>query len=206
MRPFGQGDVALIRALAAQAAVAIDNTRLVQEIENLFEGFVRAAVVAIEQRDPTTSGHSLRVADYTVALARALEAGAPPRYRGVRFNRDEITQLRYAALLHDFGKVGVREAVLTKAKKLHPDRLALVQERFRHAAARARGGAAAAPARGAGRAGARRPPPTTLRRARPAVAEVKGELDANLAAVLAANEPTLVGGERRPYSSRTSRG
>ena len=134
VRPFGQGEVRLIRALAAQAAVAIENTRLVNEIESLFEGFVRAAVLTIEQRDPATSGHSHRVANYTVSLAQALEANPPAAYREVRFSRDEMIQLRYAALLHDFGKVGVREAVLTKAKKLYPDHLALVEERFRHAA------------------------------------------------------------------------
>ncbi|MDD5563544.1 MAG: GAF domain-containing protein [Thermoanaerobaculaceae bacterium] len=190
---FGEGDVALIRALAAQAAVAIENTRLVQEIENLFEGFVRAAVVAIEQRDPTTSGHSLRVADYTVALARSLEASPPPRYRGVRFDRDAITRLRYASLLHDFGKVGVREAVLTKAKKLHPDRLALVQERFRHAA-RAQEVRLLRRLLATLAAQERVPAADDLAACETAVGEVKRELDAHLAALVAANEPSLLGG------------
>jgi HD-GYP domain-containing protein (c-di-GMP phosphodiesterase class II) len=135
VRPFGAADVELIRALAAQAAVAIENTRLVKEIEGLFEGFVRASVMAIEQRDPSTSGHSLRVARYAVGLAKALAADPESPYRGARFGPDELTELRYAAVLHDFGKVGVREAVLTKAKKLLPERLAAVHERFRHARA-----------------------------------------------------------------------
>ncbi|MFH1176881.1 MAG: HD domain-containing phosphohydrolase [Acidobacteriota bacterium] len=133
VRGFGLGDVALIRALAAQAAVAIENSRLLQENQRLFEGFVRASVTAIEQRDPATSGHSLRVAEYCVALARALERHGLGPYQGVRFSPDELTQLRYAALLHDFGKVGVREAVLTKAKKLSLERLAMIMERFAHA-------------------------------------------------------------------------
>jgi HD-GYP domain-containing protein (c-di-GMP phosphodiesterase class II) len=131
--PFGPEDVVLIQALAAQAAVAIENTRLVQEIERLFEGFVRASVSAIEQRDPTTSGHSQRVAHYTVGLARAVERAQPPSYTGLNFSHDAIVQLRYAALLHDFGKVGVPEAVLRKGKKVFPERLALIEERFRHA-------------------------------------------------------------------------
>ncbi len=193
VRPFGEGDVELIRALAAQAAVAIENTRLVHEIERLFEGFVRAAVVTIEQRDPTTSGHSLRVANYTVGLARALEQAPPAPYRGVRFTRDQLTQLRYAALLHDFGKVGVREAVLTKAKKLYPDRLALVQERFRHAA-RAREaallGRLLAALVGLGRA----PSSDDLANLAASVGESSRELDDQLAAVLAANEPAVQGG------------
>ena len=58
----------IMKALASQAAVAVENNLLYESIERLFEGFVTAAVTAIEQRDPTTSGHSFRVADLTVEL------------------------------------------------------------------------------------------------------------------------------------------
>ena len=191
VRPFGQTEVALIRALAAQAAVAIENTRLVQEIEHLFESFVRAAVVTIEQRDPSTSGHSLRVAHYTTALARAVEQEPPQPYRGLRFSRDEMTQLRYAALLHDFGKVGVREAVLTKAKKLHPDRLALVQERFRHAA-RAHEVVMLRRLLEALQQLGRAPTDADLVNFETSLNQVKADLDGQLAAVLAANEPSIL--------------
>ncbi|MCG6961714.1 MAG: GAF domain-containing protein [Acidobacteria bacterium] len=131
--PFTSQDEDLLRALASQAAVALENTRLVEEIQALFESFVRASVTAIEQRDPPTSGHSFRVAGYTIGLAQALEKTPPPSYRGIRFSRDEVRQLRYAALLHDVGKVGVREAVLTKARKLYPYQELLVRERFERA-------------------------------------------------------------------------
>ncbi|MGH7316158.1 MAG: GAF domain-containing protein, partial [Candidatus Rokuibacteriota bacterium] len=57
----------LAASLASQAAVALENSRLYQSIQILFEGFVQASVTAIESRDPTTSGHSFRVADFTVA-------------------------------------------------------------------------------------------------------------------------------------------
>jgi HD-GYP domain-containing protein (c-di-GMP phosphodiesterase class II) len=191
VRPFGQTEVALIRALAAQAAVAIENTRLVQEIEHLFESFVRAAVVTIEQRDPSTSGHSLRVAHYTTALARAVEQEPPQPYRGLRFSRDEMTQLRYAALLHDFGKVGVREAVLTKAKKLHPDRLALVQERFRHAA-RAHEVVMLRRLLEALQQLGRAPTDADLVNFEASLNQVKADLDGQLAVVLAANEPSIL--------------
>ena len=60
--PYSPHTVKLVRALAGQAAVSIENSRLYEAIERLFEGFVQAAVTAIEQRDPTTSGHSERVA------------------------------------------------------------------------------------------------------------------------------------------------
>ncbi|HSN15087.1 MAG TPA: HD domain-containing phosphohydrolase, partial [Anaeromyxobacteraceae bacterium] len=94
------------------------------------EAFVRASVVAIEERDPTTAGHSGRVAMLTVALARAVEKAPPPGLPAVRFDEDDLRQLRYAALLHDFGKVGVRENVLVKAEKLYPHELEIVRARF----------------------------------------------------------------------------
>jgi HD-GYP domain-containing protein (c-di-GMP phosphodiesterase class II) len=128
--PYSKRTVELVTALAGQAAVAIENSRLHEDIEKLFEGFVLAAVHAIEQRDPTTYGHSGRVAGMTVTLADLVDRADGP-YRGIRFSREQVKEIRYAALLHDFGKVGVREQVLIKAKKLYPSDLGLV--RHRHA-------------------------------------------------------------------------
>src|SRR5712692_3382860 len=118
--PFPERAVRLGLSLASQAAVAYENSRLYRDIENLFDGFVNAAVTAIEQRDPTTSGHSQRVCEMTVALAEAVDREPRGPYGDLRFSREQIKELRYAALLHDFGKVGVREEVLVKAKKLYP--------------------------------------------------------------------------------------
>ena len=128
--PFTGRDVELALSLASQAAVAIENSRLHESIERLFEGFVTAAVTAIEQRDPTTSGHSQRVADMTVALAQTVDHLSTGPYGNVSFNRDQLKELRYAGLLHDFGKVGVSEQVLVKAKKLYPAELDLIEQRF----------------------------------------------------------------------------
>jgi len=122
--------VELVTALAGQAAVAIENSRLYADIERLFEGFVLAAVTAIEQRDPTTFGHSGRVARMTVGLAEVVDRAEAGEYRTVRFTREQIREIRYAGLLHDFGKVGVREQVLVKAKKLYPHDLALIRQRY----------------------------------------------------------------------------
>src|SRR5262249_31532637 len=107
-----------------------ENSRLYEDIERLFQGFVTAAVTAIEARDPTTSGHSSRVATLTVRLAQAVDRGGEGPYREVRFTRDQLRELRYAGLLHDFGKVGVREQVLVKQKKLYPGDLDLIRGRF----------------------------------------------------------------------------
>ena len=128
--PFDQRSADLVAALAAQAAVAIENSRLYEDIERLFEGFVTAAVTAIESRDPTTSGHSFRVATLTTNLAEAVDHAGEGPYRGLRFSREQLRELRYAGLLHDFGKVGVREQVLVKQKKLYPQDLTILRHRF----------------------------------------------------------------------------
>ncbi|PRQ07297.1 HD family phosphohydrolase [Enhygromyxa salina] len=130
--PFDAEAERLCRALAAQGAVALDNTRLYAEIEALFAGFVRASVKAIEQRDPTTSGHSERVAALTLGLAEVVDRSTTGSLVDIRFDRDAMRELEYAALLHDFGKVSVREDVLTKAKKLYPEQRARVLSRFDH--------------------------------------------------------------------------
>jgi HD-GYP domain-containing protein (c-di-GMP phosphodiesterase class II) len=127
---FTPEDEELLMALGGPAASAIENAKLHEDIEKLFEGFVNAAVVAIEARDPTTAGHSGRVATLTVDLARKVQAAPPPAYRGLAFRADDLRQLKYAALLHDFGKVGVREHVLVKAEKLYPHQRDLVRARF----------------------------------------------------------------------------
>jgi HD-GYP domain-containing protein (c-di-GMP phosphodiesterase class II) len=130
--PFDRETVELMRSLAAQAAVAVENNLLYKSIERLFEGFVTAAVTAIEQRDPTTSGHSFRVADLTVELARIVDRD-DEGYRDVHFSSDQVREIRYASLLHDFGKVGVREQVLVKEKKLYPLQLETLRNRFEFA-------------------------------------------------------------------------
>ncbi|HEV7920805.1 MAG TPA: GAF domain-containing protein, partial [Thermoanaerobaculia bacterium] len=128
--PFDQEIIDMMRSLAGQAAVAVENNLLYESIERLFEGFVTAAVTAIEQRDPTTSGHSFRVADLTVELARVVDRIDDGQYREVRFTPDQVREIRYASLLHDFGKVGVREQVLVKEKKLYPLQLETIRGRF----------------------------------------------------------------------------
>ena len=127
--PFSKRTVELVTALAGQAAVAIENSQLYREIERLFEGFVQAAVRAIEQRDPTTFGHSGRVANMTVSLAAVVDKAGDGPYSGLTFTREQLREIRYAGLLHDFGKVGVREQVLVKAKKLYPLQLELIRQR-----------------------------------------------------------------------------
>jgi HD-GYP domain-containing protein (c-di-GMP phosphodiesterase class II) len=128
--PFSTRQQEIVGSLASQAAVALENSRLYAAIQAMLEGFVKASVTAIEARDPTTSGHSFRVSNLTVALAEAVDRCGEGPYRDVKFSRTEMKEIRYAALLHDFGKVGVREEVLVKAKKLYPLQTELIRQRF----------------------------------------------------------------------------
>ncbi len=127
--PFSARHQDLAASLASQAAVALENSRLYKNIHTLFEGFVKASVTAIEARDPTTAGHSFRVADLTGGLAEAVDRVETGPFRTIRFTPEEMQEIRYAAILHDFGKIGVREQVLVKAKKLYPHHLELVKQR-----------------------------------------------------------------------------
>jgi HD-GYP domain-containing protein (c-di-GMP phosphodiesterase class II) len=133
---FTDEDIELLLALGGSAAVSLENAHLHEDIENLLKSFMEASVYAIEARDPTTSGHSVRVAQLSVSLAKAVNKAPPPEHRDVRFSDAELRELRFAGLLHDFGKVGVREHVLVKANKLYPHEIDLLRERFEHARAR----------------------------------------------------------------------
>jgi HD-GYP domain-containing protein (c-di-GMP phosphodiesterase class II) len=127
---FTDEDAELMKAFASQACVAIENAKLQEDIENLFESFIRASVTAIEARDPSTSGHSDRVAVLTVEFARAVHQAPVGIYKSVNFSEQQIREIRYAALLHDFGKIGVREEVLSKEKKLYPHELDVITSRL----------------------------------------------------------------------------
>ncbi len=129
-QPFSDWEERVVRSLASQAAISIERNHLQDSIENLFEGFVRASVQIIETRDPCTSGHSERVAELTVRLSQEVNSVATGALAPIYFGDRQIQEIRYAALLHDFGKVGVPEAILAKAKKLYPLQLEVIKGRF----------------------------------------------------------------------------
>jgi len=189
--PYSKRAVELVTALAGQAAVSIENSQLYKKIENMFEGFVQAAVTAIEQRDPTTFGHSGRVAGYTVKLAEVVDSADDGPYRHVRFTAEQLREIRYAGYLHDFGKVGVREQVLVKAKKLYPPDLELIKQRhafIRRSLESEHWRRRAVYLETQGREGYEE----TLAALQAAHAKEIADLDEFLAMVLKANEPTLL--------------
>ncbi|MEQ8486033.1 MAG: HD domain-containing phosphohydrolase [Pseudomonadales bacterium] len=127
--PFGDEIGELLRAVASQAAVSIQKNALIRDVHRLFESFVQASVKTIEKRDPSTSGHSFRVAETTVALLEALPSSGLSRFRSLVLTPEHVREVRYAALLHDFGKIGVRENILLKANKLTDERLEVIRYR-----------------------------------------------------------------------------
>ncbi len=104
---FTADDEDFLRALSAQIQLAIENSTLVQGLKELFESMITAMASTIDARHPTTAGHTERVRSYSVSIAK--EMGYSPL---------ELEILNYAALLHDYGKIGVPEAILTKPGKL----------------------------------------------------------------------------------------
>jgi HD-GYP domain-containing protein (c-di-GMP phosphodiesterase class II) len=194
--PFDEACDQLLRSFASQAAVALDNQQLLESIQRLFDGFVKASVQAIESRDPTTSGHSQRVATLSVALAETTAASQYEHLADVSFTPAELRELRYAAVLHDFGKVGVREHVLVKAKKLYPWQLQSLEERF----ATARAMLVAQHHREdldlALRLGADGYRAVQTER-QAGLAAALADLDADLAVIRSCNEPTVLDEDRR---------
>jgi HD-GYP domain-containing protein (c-di-GMP phosphodiesterase class II) len=110
----------LMEAIAGQAAVAIENNRLINQIQMQFEEFVKASVTAIESRDPATSGHSFRVAAICKELALAVNEVTTGYLASFNFSENDIQELEFASLLHDFGKVYIDLNIFRKAKKLYP--------------------------------------------------------------------------------------
>jgi len=128
--PFDEKDARLFSIISEQAALAIENSLLLVEQERLMEGIVNACITAIEARDPTTSGHSLRVSNYSIGLANAVNRTRWGPLGQISFTTLQLRELRFAAMLHDIGKIGVREDVLQKEKKLHPRELETVALRL----------------------------------------------------------------------------
>jgi HD-GYP domain-containing protein (c-di-GMP phosphodiesterase class II) len=177
----------LVILLAAQAGASLETALLYGEIQTLFDGFVHASVEAIESRDPTTSGHSRRVADLTIALARVVDRVTSGPFASVSFGPDDLRELEYASLLHDFGKIGVREKVLVKAKKLYDEKRSLIRMRFDYVARSIEADVLARKVRLLASGG----PELAARALDEELAARLAALESSWDAIVAANEPTV---------------
>ena len=188
--PFDERSEELLRTLAAQAGIALENAFLYAEINRIFAGFVTASVEAIEQRDPTTSGHSRRVATLTVGLAEVVARAGTGAYRQASFSASELREIEIASLLHDFGKIGVREQVLVKAKKLFDWQLQAIRHRVEFAAKAHEADVLARKVRALERGATKQ----ELEALDQEIDRRRQELEGMWRAVLSANEPTVLKG------------
>lgn len=128
--PFSKEFEAIILSLASQAAVALSNARLLEANKNLYKALVEAFSEAIEARSPHTAGHSKRVAYISRMIAEHINHKEDGNFRNIYFSDEKLEELKYAALLHDVGKVAVPENVLEKRNKLEDDDIAVIKNRF----------------------------------------------------------------------------
>lgn len=122
----------MTESLASQAAVALSNNRLIYDLENLLESFIRTVATAIDEKSAYTGGHVKRVADLTIAIARKINEVTEGPYADVYFNEDQMKELRIAAWLHDVGKITTPGYIIDKATKLETicDRIEILKTRF----------------------------------------------------------------------------
>lgn len=134
--PYTRSDEKIIGSLASQAAMLIERSILFKSIENLLDSMIDTLVTALDRRDPITAGHSKRVASYAVALAKTVNAVATGTYGPIVFSEDSLKELYIAGMLHDVGKIGVREYVLMKRNKLSDDAMLQIRWRYKYIASR----------------------------------------------------------------------
>lgn len=128
---FNSEELEIIESLAAQAGILIERTKLYDEIQELLGSFIQAMVATLDTRDITTSGHSKRLAGYALKFAEVINQVDYGVYKDIFFSKEEIKELYYSALLHDIGKIGVKEAVLQKRTKLTENTIETLEYRFR---------------------------------------------------------------------------
>jgi HD-GYP domain-containing protein (c-di-GMP phosphodiesterase class II) len=143
--PFSMSDEDFILSIASQAAVSIERVQLYQEIQGIFEGYLRSSIAAIDERDRVTYGHSRRVMGYALAFADAVNRASDGPFAREHFDENRKNQFRFAALLHDIGKIGVPEALLTKESRLSKDAMTGIGMRAEYIRAQMRWNKASGP-------------------------------------------------------------
>lgn len=114
---FTKDDEQLLDAISVISAAQLENAQLYEEQKETFESFIETLASTIDARDPLTAGHSHRIARYADAIAEIMNIDEEKR---------EI--IKYAALLHDYGKIAIREAILTKRGRLTVEEYKHIQE------------------------------------------------------------------------------
>lgn len=130
--PFSDEYVDLIGSLASEAAVALTNAQLIQDLKELFYAFIKSIAAAIDEKSPYTGGHIDRVVKLTMMIAEKINASATGPFADVKFSEDELEELKLATWMHDVGKITTPEYIIDKQTKLETifDRMHLIETRF----------------------------------------------------------------------------
>ena len=130
--PFSPADQSLVESLASQAAIALSNRMLIDQMEELFESLISMINTAIDEKSPYTGGHCQRVPELTMMLADAAHHISEGPMADFRMDDKLRYELKIASLLHDCGKVTTPVHVVDKATKLQTifDRIELIDTRF----------------------------------------------------------------------------
>ena len=132
VKQFTKDDQQLLESLSSQAAIAISNRRLIQQLEELFESFISLINTAIDDKSPYTGGHCERVPVLTMLLAEAANRSQNGALADFKLTDKDRYELKIAGLLHDCGKITTPVHVVDKATKLQTifDRIHMVDTRF----------------------------------------------------------------------------
>ncbi len=130
--PFSRDDQQLLESLASQAAIALTNRHLIDQLENLFEALIQMINTAIDEKSPYTGGHCERVPALTMMLANAVTCTTEGPLSEFTMTDKDRHELKIAGLLHDCGKITTPVHVVDKSTKLHTlfDRIELLDTRF----------------------------------------------------------------------------
>ena len=132
--PFSPDFENMTESLASQAAIAVSNVNLINDIEKLFESFVEVMATAIDEKSPVTGGHIRKVANLTMIMAEVVHNKKEGVFAKHNFTLDKLYELRIAAWMHDIGKVTTPVEIMEKAKKLQTifDRIHHIDARMKY--------------------------------------------------------------------------
>ncbi|MBM2834597.1 MAG: hypothetical protein HW406_1758 [Candidatus Brocadiaceae bacterium] len=115
-RPLGQSDVNLLMGMTPEIGISIHNARLIADATRQFKSVIQVLAASIDARDPLTAGHSEKVAEYTVGICKEMEIPT-----------DYTEMLHVAALIHDYGKIGIDDNILKKPGSLTPEEMDIIR-------------------------------------------------------------------------------
>jgi len=113
---FTKYDEELLEGMSSQVAIALENAHLYKDLKDLFTDSIRSLAEAIDAKDPYTNGHSRRVTEYSVEIGKEMN-----------LDEESLEKLEYMAILHDVGKIGIRDSILNKQAPLDDDEYAIMK-------------------------------------------------------------------------------